>query len=61
MRIATANGMRPAGLVLATANYINDRGQILASAQLPDGSTPTFILTPAERHLRTSGQIGVGK
>jgi hypothetical protein len=36
----------PQGLVLATATYINNNGQILASAVMPDGSQPTYLLTP---------------
>jgi hypothetical protein len=39
----------PQGLVLATATYINNSGQILASAVMPDGSQPTYLLTPVDR------------
>lgn len=37
----------PKGLVLATANYINNAGQIIATAVMPDGSQPSYLLTPA--------------
>jgi hypothetical protein len=36
----------PQGLVLATATYVNNKGQILATALMPDGSEPTYLLTP---------------
>jgi hypothetical protein len=36
----------PQGVVLATATYINNNGQILASAVMSDGSQPTYLLTP---------------
>jgi hypothetical protein len=46
----------PAGLVLATANYINANGQILASASNADGSRPTYILTPVSSTATPTGQ-----